>query len=408
MLLDGYMTKGSFIQKLYGGKEYEIEQYQGEHANEYCVYEVKDGVRDGTAELFDDGMMKLRWTMKNGVRDGSYILFDKGVAIGEGKWVELGKDEEKVMENRRNGMVMVIRTNGMIVYEGSFNKSMERDGLGLEYENGVAKRCGEWRNNELIEWKQRFVNEKEMIEYGKGSSHHLFSHRPVYVGGYVYDETSGIMKRNGRGRVLNEWSGVCEYESEWENGVEKEEKRMVLNDGWYCEHATKESTRQAITGEKRIVLPSPSNWVVLPDSLSGVICTIRELRIHKFGFTKARFTQFKLIGIHNLTRVTMEDNCFGNARLFEIDGLSELESIEIDGKCFTRCKDEDEIMGSAPVDGVCRIVNCPKLLSIQMGDWSFSDYHSFELSNLPSLQSVELGDWFSYWASSFSLTGFDH
>lgn len=408
LLLDGYLTKGNFVQKLYGGKEYEIERYQGEHANEYCVYEVKDGVRDGTAELFDDGMMKMRWTMKNGVRDGSYVLYDKGVAVGEGKWMELGKDEEKVMENRRNGMMMVIRTNGVVVYEGGFNKSLERDGLGLEFENGMLKRCGEWRNNELIEWKQRFVNEKEMIEYGKGSSHDLLSHRPVYCGGYVYDETSGVVKRNGWGRVLNEWSGVCEYESEWENGVENEEMRMTLNDGWYCEHTTKESTRQAITGAKRVILPSPRSLAVLPDSLFSVILTIRELKIRKYGFTKARFTQFKLCGLSNLTRITIEEHSFGNARLFEIDGLSELESIEIGGKSFTCCKDEDEIMGSAPLDGTCRIVNCPKLTRIQMDDWSFSDYHSFELSNLPLLQSIDLGDWFAYWASSFSLTGSIH
>ena len=160
LLLDGYMTKGNTVQKLYGGKEYEIERYQGEHANEYCVYEIKNGVRDGTAELFDDGMMKMRWTMKNGVRDGSYVLLDKGVVVGEGDWVELGKEEEKVMENRQNGLRMVIRSNGVVVYEGGFNKSLERDGLGLEFENGVLKRCGEWRDNELIEWKQRFVNEK--------------------------------------------------------------------------------------------------------------------------------------------------------------------------------------------------------------------------------------------------------
>ena len=62
--MDGYLTKGKAIQKSYGEKEYEIERYQGEHANEYCVYEMKDGIRDGTAELFDDGMVKMRWEMK--------------------------------------------------------------------------------------------------------------------------------------------------------------------------------------------------------------------------------------------------------------------------------------------------------------------------------------------------------
>ena len=86
LLLNGYSTRGKTIYKSYGGREYEIERYQGEHANEYCVYEVKDGVRDGTAELFDDGMVKMRWTMKQGVRDGSYVLFDKGVVVREGTW----------------------------------------------------------------------------------------------------------------------------------------------------------------------------------------------------------------------------------------------------------------------------------------------------------------------------------
>jgi hypothetical protein len=86
--------------------------------------------------------------------------------------------------------------------------------------------------------------------------------------------------------------------------------------------------------------------------------------------------------------------------------LSELESIEIGGKSFTRCTDEDQIMEGAPLDGVFHIANCPKLTTIQVEDWSFSDYHTFELTNLPSLCTVELGDWFAYWASSFSLSGF--
>ena len=59
------------VRKSVRGKEYEIERYQGDHANEYCVYEVKDGVRDGTAELFDNGMVKMeneewsaRWSLR--------------------------------------------------------------------------------------------------------------------------------------------------------------------------------------------------------------------------------------------------------------------------------------------------------------------------------------------------------
>ena len=57
-------------------------------------------------------------------------------------------------------------------------------------------------------------------------------------------------------------------------------------------------------------------------------------------------------------------------------------------------------------DGSYRIVNCPKLKSIQIGYKSFSDYHSFELNNLPSLQSIDIGGWYCFgYVPSFSLTG---
>ena len=79
------------------GKQYEIERYQGDHASEYCVYEMNNGIRNGTAQLFDDGVLKLKWNMKNGVRDGSYVLFDKGIVVREGKWNDLGKEEERMI-----------------------------------------------------------------------------------------------------------------------------------------------------------------------------------------------------------------------------------------------------------------------------------------------------------------------
>ena len=52
-----------------------------------------------------------------------------------------------------------------------------------------------------------------------------------------------------------------------------------------------------------------------------------------------------------------------------------------------------------------RIVNCPKLKTIQIGNQSFGDYHSFELKNLPSLQSIDVGSSVFSWTPIFSLTG---
>ena len=110
--------------------------------------------------------------------------------------------------------------------------------------------------------------------------------------------------------------------------------------------------------------------------------------------------------IHSLKRIVIGDECFGKVRVFELNGLSELESIEIGKKSFTYAKTDDDIRYFVTrTDGVYRIVNCPKLKSIQIGDSSFYDYHSFELNNLPSLQSIDIGRWCFNSAPSFSLTG---
>ena len=102
--------------------------------------------------------------------------------------------------------------------------------------------------------------------------------------------------------------------------------------------------------------------------------------------------------MHSLKRIVIGNECFGKVRVFELNGLDELESVEIGEKSFRiDYKERNDVS--------CRIVNCPKLKSIQIGDESCEDYHSFELNNLPSLQSIDIGEWCFYWAPSFSLTG---
>ena len=107
--------------------------------------------------------------------------------------------------------------------------------------------------------------------------------------------------------------------------------------------------------------------------------------------------------ILSLKRIVIGDDCFESGRVFELDGLSELERVVIGKKSFTF--DPTNVMNGEREDGVCRFVNCPKLRSIQIGDYSFRDYDSYELSNLPSLQSIDMGMNCFYWIRSFLLTG---
>ena len=115
-------------------------------------------------------------------------------------------------------------------------------------------------------------------------------------------------------------------------------------------------------------------------------------------FNRDDITSFNITNNGVLKRIEIGGGCFGKVRVFDLNGLSELESVVIGQKSF-------RIGSSEQGDGSYRIVNCPKLKSIQIGYQSFEDYHSFELNNLPSLQSIDIDSWCFYYAPSFSLTG---
>ena len=109
-------------------------------------------------------------------------------------------------------------------------------------------------------------------------------------------------------------------------------------------------------------------------------------------------TSFNITNNRSLKRIEIGENCYGKVRVFDLNGLSELESVVIGDWSFRIDRYERS-------DGSYRIMNCPKLKSIKNGDMSFQDYHSFELNNLPSLQSIDTGRYCFYLAPSFSLTG---
>ena len=115
-------------------------------------------------------------------------------------------------------------------------------------------------------------------------------------------------------------------------------------------------------------------------------------------FNRDDITLFTISNNEVLKSIDIGDNCFGKVRVFELDGLDELESVEIGKESF-------RIDNKERNDGSYRIVNCPRIKSIQIGHWSFSDYHSFEVNNLTSLQSIDIGSYCSYYAPSLSLTG---
>ena len=69
-------------------------------------------------------------------------------------------------------------------------------------------------------------------------------------------------------------------------------------------------------------------------------------------------------------------------------GLSTLKSVEIGMNSFTQYKNS---AGNSP-NRHFYLKNCPKLKSLKMGRYSFSDYTVIEIENVDALEVIEMGD----------------
>ena len=114
----------------------------------------------------------------------------------------------------------------------------------------------------------------------------------------------------------------------------------------------------------------------------------------------SRFTQVESIEIG--------DDSFDSVQTFKIDGLNQLKTIKIGNNSFTQRKNGWRIDESKSF----HILNCESLKSIQIGEFSFSDFAGdFELKNLPQLRSIQIGtigsDSYNFRCSSFVIRGID-
>ena len=93
-------------------------------------------------------------------------------------------------------------------------------------------------------------------------------------------------------------------------------------------------------------------------------------------------------------------------KTFKINGLNRLKTIKIGSNSFTQNGWENDKSRSF------HILNCESLESIEIGEYSFSDFGGdFELKNLPQLQSIQIGTirsgTYNFCCSSFVIRGID-
>ena len=338
----------------------------GLNGNEITTENVERGNENGEKEIaikeWDGMRMKERLnTLMKEKNNDSIMEYDIETGREHGVW----KKEEKCYAIKRcdeeNRVVVAdLKTHVMRVYDGDEWKENEQDGVdcidlgvsGKRWEGGMKNGkpfgYGVMYDEEGKKEYEGFMVDGVKMGYGIEYCNDI---ERIEYEGCFYDG-----KRFGRG-VLYDRNGMIEYDGLWKNG----ESYSNLHDNNTIDNTT-ESVNihyNSYNNEKTLILPF-------------FLCSLK--------------------------RIVIREGCFRMVRVFELNGLSELESVLIGYHSF-------RISSSERTDGSCRIVNCPKLKSIEFFSRSCEDYHSFELNNLPSLQSIDMGDYCFFLAPSFSLTG---
>ena len=200
-----------------------------------------------------------------------------------------------------------------------------------------------------------FVFDGHRVCVGKEFHDDGNNNRCVYEGGYCNN------KRWGRGTSYD-LNGAVDFDGEWMNnrGIGENEKNI--------------------------------NDLIVPTGIEEFM--IDDKKFNDDNITSLHFSPL----LARLKRIEIGNVCYRHVREFVIDGLDSLESVKIGERCFG-------IDDRRYIYDICRITNCPILRQLEIGNYSFRDFKSFELSNLNSLQSINFGKCCFIYAEGFSLKG---
>ena len=100
-------------------------------------------------------------------------------------------------------------------------------------------------------------------------------------------------------------------------------------------------------------------------------------------------TVFDLSVYPKLKTLKIGSESFEYVNVFNITGLSELESVVIGEKSFTKSKSDNSVTSNP--NRHFYLKNCPKLKSLKIGGYSFSDYASAVIESNDALEMIEMG-----------------
>ena len=112
--------------------------------------------------------------------------------------------------------------------------------------------------------------------------------------------------------------------------------------------------------------------------------------------------ELDLRGFVNLRELKVGSECFEYVNEVKLIGLSELESVVIGMNSFTQ---HNNSSGNDP-NRHFYVKNCPKLKSLKIGRYSFSDYSVIEIENVDALEVIEIGS-LNEWSYNFAYASLE-
>ena len=122
------------------------------------------------------------------------------------------------------------------------------------------------------------------------------------------------------------------------------------------------------------------------DDLISLNPNVTEIVFNNGVGNDPSFTVLDLSRFESVRSVVIGDESFMYVSEFNITGFSELQSVVIGEKSFTKSNYDKDPNRHFYLNG------CPKLKSLRMGRYSFSDYTVIEIENVDVLEVIEMGE----------------
>ena len=307
----------------------------------------------------EDGWISI--TLSN--RECIVLKFNNGIFMNEG-FVVNDQKVLKVLGNHQIGDISYNEEQSTRVVEGivDLDHGTRYEGLVLtdeEGKTGIPFGYGEMYDDDgNLMYKGIMINWQR---FGYGTSYH--DNGCIEYEGYWCDDN-----RFGSGKVYDRY-GKLANECEWYNGIENN------IDEEYCGNGSEPLNM----GIKHLKLTD--NCVMVDWGISWFLI---------------------------LESIEIGNQCCKFVETFLITGLNRLKTIIIGNNSFT---ERQKWYGNVEWKSFL-ILDCESLESIQIGEFSFSDFGGeFKLRNLPQLQSIQIGtigrESNNFYGSSFVIGGIE-